>query len=146
MNKKIKLEIITPEKTIYSDLISQITLPTTEGEITVLPNHIPLISSFLAGEIKIVIDEKEQFLAASGGLIQVNFNEIKILTDTAEWAEEIDEKRAEQAKQRAQKMLEDVKNKETVDYTALAAKLEKELSRLRVVRRHKRQNQLNIEK
>ncbi|OGY44104.1 MAG: ATP synthase F1 subunit epsilon [Candidatus Buchananbacteria bacterium RIFCSPHIGHO2_02_FULL_38_8] len=135
---KINLEIITPERTVFADAVDQITLPTQQGEITVLPNHIPLISSLAAGEVKIIKEGQETFMAISGGLIQIDFNKIRILADTAERAEEIDEAKAEEAHKRALALMSE-KNKEAVDYTSLAAKIEKELARLKVARRRKHQ-------
>ena len=77
-------------------------------------------------------------MAISGGLIQIDFNKIRILADTAERAEEIDEAKAEEAHKRALALMSE-KNKEAVDYTSLAAKIEKELARLKVARRRKHQ-------
>ncbi len=136
MPKTFHLEIITPERIVFSQDVNQITLPTLSGEITILPNHLPLISSLNAGELKIVSNGQEIFLAISSGLIQVNPNSVKILADTAERAEEIDEARAEAARLRAQTLLKE-KRAEAVDYTALSAKIDKELARLKVVRRRR---------
>lgn len=133
----IKFKIVTPEKVVYEDEISQLTLPTEAGEITVLPNHLPMVSVLRPGEMIIKKDGQEVPLAVSGGFIQIKKNEIVILADTAERAEEIDEARAEEARLRAQKGLEDIRDREAVDYTAMAARLEKELARLRVARKRK---------
>ena len=133
---KLKFKIVTPEKVVLAEEIDQVTLPTLTGQITVLPNHIPLLSALQAGEMIIKKDNKETVLAVSGGFIEVKpGNEVVILTETAERADEIDEARAEEAKKRAEALLKDSKNKEIVDYTALTAKIEKELARLKVARR-----------
>ena len=134
MAKTFRLEIITPEKVVYSKEIQQVTLPTPQGEITVLPQHVPLVSSVAAGELKIVDQNGENYLAISGGLLQVDPAGVRILADSAERVEEIDVARAEVARQRAIELIKE-KKEEKVDYTALAAKLEKELTRLRVARR-----------
>ncbi len=139
MAKKINLEIITPEKIIFKQPVDQITLPTQNGEITVLPDHIPLISLLSAGAVKIIADGKETALAISGGLIQINPQGVKILADTAELAEEIDVKRAEIAHQRALELMKE-KEKDDVEYTTLAAKIEKELARMKVARRRHHHN------
>src|SRR5665648_417690 len=102
MNSKIKFKIVTPEKTVYEDSVDQVTLPTQEGEITVLPNHIPLISVLRAGELVAKKGGEEIAMAVSGGMVEVRKNEITILADTAERAEEIDLARAEEAKQKAE--------------------------------------------
>ena len=135
--KTIKFEIVTPEKTVLKEEISQITIPTKDGEITVLPNHIPLVSILAPGEIILKKDEKDFSIAVSGGFVEVLVDKVVILADTAERAEEIDERRAEEAKKRAEK----IKTEKTVDsreFVALSAKIEKELARLKVARKRKR--------
>ena len=133
----IKFKIVTPERIVYESEVEQATLPTLEGQITILPNHIPLLGVLEPGEI--IVKEKGEIksIACSSGFIQVNKNEVIILADSAEHAEEIDIARAEEAHARAKKLMENMKNKEAVDYVNLAAKLEKELARLKVVRKKK---------
>lgn len=133
----IKFKIVTPERIVYEDLVDQVTVPTLEGEITVLPNHIPLISILQAGELRTKKGSEEKAMAVSSGFVQVNKNEVVILADTAEHAEEIDEKQAQEAHERAKKLMEEIKDKEAVDYVNLAAKLERELARLKVARKKK---------
>ncbi|NUM25812.1 MAG: ATP synthase F1 subunit epsilon [Candidatus Buchananbacteria bacterium] len=140
---KLQIEIITPEKIIYSGSADQITLPTAAGQITVLPLHQPLISALTAGEIIIKENNNEIFMAVSTGLIQVHPDQVRILTDTAERVEDIDEARAQEAHQRAQELM--AEKKDTVDYTQLSAKIEKELARLRVAKRRRHINQPHIE-
>lgn len=133
---KLKFKIVTPERVILEQEIDQVTLPTQSGQITILPSHIPLLSALVAGELIIKNDKDEIVMAVSGGFIEVkNNNEIVILTETAEQAHEIDEARAQEAKNRAEELLKNAKNKEDVDYTGLAAKIEKELARLKVAKR-----------
>ena len=133
----IKFKIVTPERTVYEDTVDEVVVPTVDGEIAILPNHIPLISILQAGELRTKKGNEEKIIAVSSGFVQVNKNEVVILADTAEHADEIDEKRAEEAHERAKKLLEETKNIEEVDYTTLAAKLEKELARLKVARKKK---------
>lgn len=135
----IKFKIVTPERVVFEDEVDSITLPTRTGEITVLPNHIPLVSSLKAGEVLIRKDKQEVPMAISGGFVEIAENSLVILADTAEHFEEIDEARAEEARKRAEELLsrkEEIQ-KEDVDYTVLAAKMEKELARLRVVRKYR---------
>lgn len=140
----IKFKIVTPEKVVYESLADKATLPTKQGEITILPDHLPLVTVLQAGELVLTTDGKSVNMAISGGFAEIGKNEITILADTAERAEEIDEARAEEARQRAEKLMSEMKNKDVVEYTALAAKLEKELARLKVVRRKKAPNINNI--
>lgn len=145
----IKFKIATPERVVYEDEIDQITLPTKMGEVTILPNHIPLVSSLMPGEILIKKGKEEMPMAVSGGFLEFNNNQLVILADTAERIEEIDEQRAEEGRKRAQELLDRKQDKEEVDFTALAAKMEKELARLKVARkyRHLRKGpQIQIEK
>ncbi|MDD5146182.1 MAG: F0F1 ATP synthase subunit epsilon [Candidatus Pacebacteria bacterium] len=134
--EKIKFKIVTPERIVFEDEVDQATLPTSEGEITVLPKHIPLVSVLKPGELLLKKNKKEIPMAVSGGLIEVGKNEIVVLADTAEHAYEIDEQRAEEAKRRAEEMMKTA-SREMVDNAALVSNLEKELARLKVVRRHK---------
>lgn len=136
-NMKIKFKIATPERVVYEAEVDQVTLPTKMGEITVLPDHLPIVSSLSAGEILIKKDGQETPLAVSGGFIEFNNNQMAILADTAERVEEIDEARAEAGRARVAKILEKQRGVEAVDFTALAAKMEKELARLKVARKYK---------
>ena len=135
MSSKLILEIITPDQVTYRDEAISVTLPTAAGQITVLPGHIPLVSPLVAGEVIIRDGQKETYLAVSTGLVQINPDHIKILTSSAERAENIDEARAEEARERAQAIM--AEHKDDVDYTALSAKIEKEVARLHVARKRK---------
>lgn len=130
---KIKFEIITPEKVVFQDEVDSVTLPTTDGEITILPNHIPLISITKPGEIMMRKDGKPHHLAVMRGFVETSENRVRLLTDAAELAEEIDERRAEEARTRAQKLLTESKDK--VQYVEASAALERALARLKVIRR-----------
>lgn len=132
----INFKIVTPERVVYESEIDQATLPTAQGEITILPNHISLVGVLKPGELMIKKGKEEIAMAVSGGMIEVAKNKVVVLADTAEQAHEIDEQRAQEAKDRALKLMQE-KGKEEVDYTGLAIQIEKELARLRVVRRHK---------
>lgn len=137
----LSLKIVTPEKIIYENSIEQVSVPTTTGEITILPHHVPLVSILQAGELKIKDKDGEQVMAVSGGFLEVKVNnEAVILADNAERAEEIDVDRAEQARQRAIEQMERVKAEEDVDYAKLQSVLEREMNRVRVGRKYKKLN------
>jgi F-type H+-transporting ATPase subunit epsilon len=142
---KIKFKIVTPEKTVFEDEIDQLTLPTQEGEITVLPNHIPLISVLAPGELVARAGGKEIAMAVSGGMIEVRKNEITILADTAERAEEIDVKRAEEARERAEKLKDEKIRMDETEYAAVAALMERNLARIRVAKKHLTRRGMRIE-
>lgn len=134
--KTIKFEIVTPERVVLSQDILQISVPTTSGEITVLPDHIPLVSVLKAGVIEIKrADNVSEIISISGGFIEVTKGKVVILADTAERAEELDENRIKEAQERAEKLKDEARNVDDVQFTAVAAKLEKELARLRAVSR-----------
>ena len=136
MAKKINFQIVTPEKVIFEDMIDSVTIPTQMGEITVLPNHIPLVSVLVAGELRLKKDNQEIPMAVSGGFIEVQKNKVVILADTAERVEEIDEKRAEEARVRAKDILKE-KRVDSEEFASISAKIEKELARLKVVRKYR---------
>ena len=134
--KKIKFEITTPERNVYSEDVDQVTIPTKEGEITVLPGHIPLVASLVAGELIVVKDKEEISMAVAGGFIEVLSNKITVLADSAEYAEEIDETKAEEARKRATEMLAE-KRFDAEEFAALSAQIERELARIKVARKKK---------
>jgi len=135
----LQFKIATPERVVYEDEINQASIPTTSGEITILPNHIPLVSVLQAGEIKITDKDGEHVLAVAGGFLEVrDNNEIIILADNAERAEEIDLERAEEARKRAEKEIEQFKSSENVDFAKLQAVIDREMNRIRIGKKYKR--------
>jgi F-type H+-transporting ATPase subunit epsilon len=136
----INLKITTPERIIFEGEVSQIVLPTKEGEITVLANHAPLISLLEAGEIEFKKDknDEESILAISSGFLQIQSNsKVVILADSADWLSEIDEDKALEAQKRAKKILED-ENLGEVEYAAARTGLQRALGQLKVIRKRRR--------
>ncbi|HEY1787099.1 MAG TPA: F0F1 ATP synthase subunit epsilon, partial [Verrucomicrobiae bacterium] len=105
MANKLKLEIVTPEAKTFSDDVDMVTLTGSEGEMGILPDHMPLMTGLVAGEIHAIKDNKSIFLAVGDGFIQVTGDRVSVLTDMAIRAENIDEAAAEQARQRAEERL-----------------------------------------
>jgi len=140
-NTLINFKIATPERVVFKDEVEQITLPTKLGQITVLPDHIPLISVLVPGEIIVKKANSVFAMSVSGGFVEVQAEKVVILADTAERAEEIDIKRAEQAKERAKQAMQ-TKRMDAREFTALAVQIEKELARIRVARKYKRIEQV----
>lgn len=135
-SKTIKFEIVTPERVVLRREVLQITVPTTTGEITVLPDHIPLVSILRPGVIEVVLTDKiREIMSVSGGFIEVMKDKVVILADTAERADELDEERIRSAHQRAEDLKKTAKNIDDVQFADAAAHLEKELARLRAVNR-----------
>lgn len=137
----IHFKIATPEKVVYENDILQVSIPTTTGEITILPHHSPLVSILQAGELKIKDKDGEQVIAVSSGFLEVRANnEIVILADNAERAEVIDIDRAEEARRRAEEEMAKVKGQENVDYAKLQAVIDREMNRVRVGKKYKKIN------
>jgi F-type H+-transporting ATPase subunit epsilon len=135
-NKTIKFEIVTPEKVVLKQEILQITVPTTSGEITILPDHIPLISVLTPGVIELKrADNVIEIMSVSGGFIEVMKDKVVILADTAERAEDLDEAAIREAHARAEETKQNAKDIDEVQFANVAAKLETELARLRAVNR-----------
>lgn len=131
----IKFKIATPERLVLETEADSISIPTQLGEITVLPNHAPLVANLVPGELAIRRGGRVEYLAVAGGFVQVQpGSQVMILADAAERAEEIDLARAEEAKARAAKL--QVEAKDDRQFAAAAASLAKHLARLRVARRH----------
>lgn len=130
--KRIKFEIATPERVVLKEEILQVTVPTVEGEITVLPKHSPLVSVLKPGVLELKkMDGSIEIVSVSGGFVEVLLNKIIILADTAERAEEIDLERAEEARKRAEESLKNLRSIDSVEFANLSAMLEKELARTR---------------
>lgn len=137
----LNFKIVSPSGVTYEDnQVTQVSVPTSTGEITILPNHIPLISVIAPGEMRIQKQGgHEVVIAVSTGLIEVMpQNEIRILADTAERAEHIDLDRAEAARKRAEELLLQIKSTEDLQFAMLQAKIEKELARVRVGRKYRK--------
>lgn len=137
--KTIKFEIVTPEKVVLKKEIFQVTVPTESGEITVLADHIPLISILKSGVVEMKsADDEIEIMAISGGFIQVMRDKIVVLADTAEKAEELDERRIEEARERAEQKRKEAINVDQVEFANIKVKLDKELARLKAVNRWRR--------
>lgn len=136
--QKLHFEIITPENIVFKDDIDSITLPTQEGEITILPGHIPLIAPTKPGEITVKKDNSVHHMAVMNGFLETSDNNIRLMVESAELAENIDERRAEEAKKRAV----EAKEKATTDIemAEATAALERALARIKVAERKKRKH------
>lgn len=134
----IHLQIITPEKTVYDDEVDQVSIPTPNGQITILPQHADLITSVEPGELIYKKHSKESLLAAGHGFAQIGPNNVKILVDLAQEAEEIEEKRIEEAKREAEEALKQKHLLSEEEYATAAANLQKALVQLKIKRRHRR--------
>jgi F-type H+-transporting ATPase subunit epsilon len=136
---KLFLEIITPTKVVLSEEVDEITLPTVSGEISILPNHIDLLTKVKPGEMTIHRNGKIELFAITGGFLEISSNKVSILADHAIHANDIEIAKAEQAKERAEKAM---KEKGTAqDFAVAEAELRKSILELKVARKHKARNQ-----
>jgi F-type H+-transporting ATPase subunit epsilon len=108
----LTLEIVTPEARVYSDTIDSVVIPTVEGEIGILPGHIPLLTQVGYGELRVTKGSATQLLAVGGGFAQIVADKISILAESAITEEKIDEAAVEKAMQRAEEAL---KGKDSMD-------------------------------
>lgn len=141
----IKFKIVTPEKTVFEDTVDQVTLPMTEGQITILPNHRSYIASLKPGILCFKKDGKETELAISGGFIEFDKNNLVVLSDSAERAEEIDLKMAEEAKKRAEELKKEVVSIDDEEYARIAAAIEHETTRINIARKHFTKKGIHLE-
>src|SRR3954447_16432853 len=135
MAETMTLEIVTPEATVYSESVEMVTLPALDGQIGVLPHHVPLLTQVVPGEIIVRRDGRETFIAIGEGLVIVTAGRVSIVTDMAVAAENIDEARAEEARQRAAARLRDKISAEEV--ASVNAALARSLAQLNVKRRRR---------
>lgn len=134
-----KLTIVTPGGIIYEDVVEKVTLPTKSGEVTILPEHEAMVSVLDSGEVNIHKDGYETDLALSGGVLEMRpNNELFLIADSAERAEEIDVERAEASRIRAEELLQQIKNVEDVEYARIQAMIEKEMNRAVVGKKYRR--------
>ncbi len=104
--KKIKLEILTPQRRVYSTAISSVQLPGEQGYFGVFPGHTPYVSALKVGEIKIDVDGHSNYFATSGGVVEVLPGGVSVLAETCESGNDVDVKRAESARDRAKNRIE----------------------------------------
>jgi F-type H+-transporting ATPase subunit epsilon len=130
------LEVVTVERTVVSANVSAVTATTVEGQISVLPGHLPLVALLQPGELRVRRDREESLLFVSGGFLQVAGDDVVVLADACEYAGEIDIQRAEAARQRAEDLLK--AGAYEIDAAAAEAALRRSLARLRVADHRRR--------
>jgi F-type H+-transporting ATPase subunit epsilon len=136
MASTLKLQIITPDGTAYSEEVDMVTLPGVEGQMGVFPQHVPLMTQMVPGEIIVRKAGQEYFLAVGEGLVDIMGDHVDILTDLAITADKIDEAKVEEARQRAEARLSEKLSDEEV--ASVNASLTRSLAQLHVKRRQHR--------
>ena len=131
----LKLEIVTPDAKTYSEDVEMVTLPGMDGEMGIYPQHVPLMTQIVAGEVIARKGGQDQFLAVGEGFAEITGDHVSILTDMAIRAENIDEAKAEEARRRAQARLAEKLDDEEIAIASAA--LSHSLTQLQVKRRHR---------
>lgn len=135
---RIRCEVVTAERTVLEDDVDMVVAPGIGGQLGILPHHAPLVTSLTYGELIIHREGKEdEFIAIGGGFMEVGPEHVTILADSAERAGEIDEARAEAARQRAQELVTQ-KQREDADFVRAEAALRRSMLRLKVAKRKRR--------
>ena len=105
MPDKLQLEIVTPERSVLTEQVDEVVLPSLEGYMGVLPGHAPLLTQLDVGEVSYRVGQQRKYLAISGGYAEVQRGTVSVLARTAELSEEIDLERAKRAKEKAESAL-----------------------------------------
>ena len=143
MSKKLKLKIVTPEHLVLEEMIDQVSLPTTLGEITVLPHHIPLVTELASGDVVAQVNGEDIPFAVVGGFIEVKpglpavaggegMTEVAVLADFAEHVSELSDEKIAMSKAWAEELRKQMENKEHVNFEHFEAELERSLTRVKI--------------
>jgi F-type H+-transporting ATPase subunit epsilon len=135
MAETLRLEIVTPQATAFSEDVHMVTLPGVEGQIGVYPQHVHLITQIVPGEIIVLKDGAERLLAVGEGLVEISADRVSIVTDMAIPADQIDEAKVEEARARAAARLQEKISDEEV--ASVNASLARSLAQLQVKKRRR---------
>jgi F-type H+-transporting ATPase subunit epsilon len=131
----LRLEIVTPESKAYSEDVEMVTLPGSEGELGVYPKHVPLLTTLKPGELRVIKDGRETFLAVGEGFVEIKADAVSVLTDMALQPTQIDEAAVEKAIESAKAAMKEDHTSEEV--AAIQATLSKAFAQLHVKRRRR---------
>ena len=134
----ILLEIVTPERQVFSEEVDSVVCPGIEGELGVLPHHAPLLTTLGVGELRIRRGGEEEFFAIAGGFLQVRPDKVVVMAETADMAAEIDIEKAVEARREAEQALAEG-FEEPADLARARAALQRALLRIRVAERRRRE-------
>ncbi len=122
MANTLRLEIVTPDAKVYSEDVEMVTLPGVEGEMGIYPQHVPLLTQIVPGELIVRKDGRDYFLAVGEGFVEVTGERVAVMADMAIRAENIDEAKAEEARRRAEaRLAEQLDEEEAAMVTAALA-------------------------
>ncbi len=130
------ITVVTPEKTILDQEADELIVPTTAGQITILPHHVPLFTQLAEGEIIIKLHGRDEQLVVVGGFLEVNEKSITVLADYAVHGKDISAAKAEEAKQRAERAMKEKKS--DIDFATAEAEFRRALLELKVANKYKK--------
>ncbi|MFL5656403.1 MAG: F0F1 ATP synthase subunit epsilon [Ktedonobacteraceae bacterium] len=139
----LHVEVVTAEHELYNGEANLVSAPGSEGRLGILPRHAALLTTLAPGDLRIELNGAEEPLFVSGGFLEVSNDNVTVLADTAEHAEEIDQARAEEARRRAQERLTQTQSE--AERAELQAALERAVARLRVAELTRRRGRRRIE-
>src|ERR671911_1315447 len=134
----ILLEIVTPERQLFSEEVDSVVCPGVEGELGILPHHAPLVATLGVGELRIRRGGFEETFAIVGGFVQVRPDKVVVMAETADLAGEIDLEKAQEARREAERALESG-YQEGADLSSARAALQQALLRIRLAERRHRE-------
>ena len=137
MADTIQLDLVTPERMLVSTEVAELSAVSIDGEVGILPGHANYVTVLDAGELSFIEDGEQQYVAISGGFAEVSLEEgVRVMAETAEFADEIDKDRAESAKDRAERRIKDFDpDKQETDVVRAEASLKRALIRISVAER-----------
>lgn len=141
-SKTLHVEVVTAERELYNGEAEMVSAPGAEGRLGILPEHARLLSLLSPGALRITLRGAEEVLFVSGGFLEVSDDTVTVLADAAEHAEDIDQARAEEARRRAQERLSQAESE--TERVEIQAKLQRELSRLKVVEMARRSSRRRV--
>lgn len=134
----IRCEIVTQERVVYDEIVEMVVAPGSEGELGILPHHVPLLTALAAGDLRVKVGGEEEHFAISGGFMEVQPDKVTVLASAAERADEIDIARADAARARAERLLKEGPPADEDQYRSIEAALRRSSVRLEVARKRRR--------
>ena len=137
----IRCEIVSQDRLVFEGDADIVVVPGALGEMGILPGHAPMLSALEMGVIQVKKDQEQEVFTVTGGFIEVQPDIVTIMADAAEHIDEIDEERAQQAMERAQKLLDDYSEEDTENYLRIQAALRRSSLRLKTVDQYRKRGQ-----
>lgn len=138
----MNLKVITPEKVFFDGPINEVIVPTPNGEIAILPGHVNLLTQVSDGEVIIKSSSKDQYLAVTNGFLQIQKDEVSLISDFAIRSDEIDAKKAQDAQKQAQERMQNTKDSTEQDMALAQAEMRRAILQLNVLNRRRGSRQV----